>query len=75
MRAVSRASLLAVLPRVYRGGHLGHPAVLAVPTRQARIETDPVQPLVGDGEILDTTGPVRIGVRPGALRLVVGVAA
>lgn len=74
VRAVSRAALLGVLPRVYRGGHLGHPAVLAIPTRGARIATDPAEPLIGDGEIVApaATAPVRIGVRRDALRVVVG---
>lgn len=74
LRAIPRPALLALLPGVYRGSHLAHPAVVAISTRRARIETEPPQPLIGDGEPLErrATEPAIVSVRPGALRVVVG---
>ncbi|MER6675961.1 diacylglycerol kinase [Streptomyces sp. NPDC000983] len=64
----SRATLLRVFPRVYRGSHVGHPAVTVV--RAARVEIA-AEHITGyaDGEPL---GPLPLTARcvPGALRLV-----
>jgi diacylglycerol kinase (ATP) len=68
--AIPRAKLLALFPRIYRGTHVGHPAVRHLRVRSATVETD--RPLVvhGDGEPLAETGPgrpVRIEACPQAL--------
>lgn len=47
---VSRAVLLALLPRVYSGGHVRHPAVTIVRTRRAEITIDRPMTMYGGGE-------------------------
>ena len=75
VRKISRLTLLALLPRVFSGGHVGHPAVEIVRTRRARIRLDrEVRPAL-DGEIApEPTREVRLGVRPRALRVVTDTA-
>lgn len=64
----SRARVLALLPRLARGTHVGARDVLS--WRASHVEIEPVDPqrLLLDGETLGST-PVRVRVLPRALRL------
>ncbi len=83
VRALSRLQILAILPKLYRGRHLSHPAVEHFHARRVRIEESHrlprgeaihhlgVPPAIhGDGERLGSL-PVTIEVVPAALRLLV----
>jgi diacylglycerol kinase (ATP) len=76
VEGLSKATLLRIFPRVFRGTHVTHPAVHIVRTRQATIRSDrPLWPNA-DGEPL-ADSPVtelEISIRPAALRVVVGEA-
>ena len=69
---VSRLQLLGVFPRVYSGRHITHPAVTVLRTRGLTIEHSPVGPAppaaFADGERSGPL-PLRVEVRPGAVRL------
>ncbi len=65
---LGRLELLRWLPTVYRGRHLANPKVTTRPGRTIRIAASPPVPVHVDGESAGTT-PVRLSVRPGALRL------
>jgi YegS/Rv2252/BmrU family lipid kinase len=65
---LGRLELVRWLPAVYRGRHMAHPAVTTRPARVVTIETVTPVPVHLDGEVAGTT-PVRLAVRPGALRL------
>jgi diacylglycerol kinase (ATP) len=72
VRAISPLRLLWVLPRVYSGSHVSHPAVRVVRTRRVTVHSDRPMDLQADGEILGQvhTVPTRLEVLPGALRVV-----
>ncbi|MGN6699732.1 MAG: diacylglycerol/lipid kinase family protein [Thermomicrobiales bacterium] len=66
---VSRAALTTdLLPRVYRGAHLRHPAIHFARGAAVTIETSAPLPLETDGEIAGTT-PARFTLLPGALHV------
>lgn len=52
---LSRTSLLAALPKIYKGTHLFHPAVRHFKAREAKIKTWPEKALLPDGEICGST--------------------
>lgn len=64
---IGRIGLLRVLPKVYRGAHVDHPAVEFVRARRVRIEADDVV-AYADGERIGAL-PVEVEVAPGALRV------
>ncbi|MDR0504540.1 MAG: hypothetical protein LBG70_01855 [Bifidobacteriaceae bacterium] len=70
---LSRFGLIKVFPKVYRGGHLGHPAVRLVRGRMVLIEPNlacgahPPQAMA-DGEMLGPL-PLRCQVIPAAVRV------
>lgn len=68
LRAVGRAHLLALFPRIFSGSHVGHPRVFIGRAREVRIDPAEPSPLLGDGEVYGES-PVRVRVRPAALRL------
>jgi diacylglycerol kinase (ATP) len=72
VRDVSRPTILRVFPKVYRGGHIGHPAVLSRRARQVTVQADRPLPAYGDGERLRwlADGLLQIEVVPGALHVV-----
>jgi len=74
LRAIGRMALLRVFPRVYRGAHVGHPAVVTASTRDATIEIDRPEVWYADGEPLPNagTGATRVTVEPRRLRVVSG---
>jgi len=59
-----------LLPRVYRGSHLRHPAVHFARGTTITVEAEPPLPLELDGEIVGTT-PVTVTLRQSYLRLLV----
>ncbi|MEV0234376.1 YegS/Rv2252/BmrU family lipid kinase [Nonomuraea sp. NPDC050786] len=67
--AVSKAEFLRVFPSVYRGTHVGHPAVSVRRVRSVRLEAPDVV-AYADGERVGPA-PVHCEVRPGALRVIV----
>ena len=60
---VSRFSLMATLPKLFKGRHGENPAVNFYRGRQARVETRPAKGLLPDGEIFGKT-PTTIGILP-----------
>lgn len=66
----SRATLLRVFPRVYKGTHLSHPAVTTFRARSVRLEAPDVT-AYADGEPLGTL-PLSARLVPRAVRLLVG---
>jgi diacylglycerol kinase (ATP) len=64
-----RALLTSLLPRVYRGKHVGHPGVIHLTGSQATVQSTAGMPLELDGEQIGTT-PLMVGVLPGVLRVV-----
>lgn len=69
---LSRHELLGVFPRVYSGSHVRHPAVTILRARTVLLEHSPVGPVppaaCADGERIGPL-PLRVEVRPGAVRL------
>lgn len=72
VRRVSKLRLLGVFPRVYRGRHVGHPAVSIARVERLSVELDPAQPINADGEGLGSTAgaPLEVSVERGALGVV-----
>ncbi len=72
VKKVSRPTFLRVFPKVYKGAHLGHPAVFTVKTPWAHVRLGRPMHVYGDGERLVPVGPdgVRFEVVPGALAAV-----
>ncbi len=70
---IRRLELLRVFPGVYRGRHVGHPAVSIVRTRRAAIASDrPLAPWVDGEELVPPPGsPLRIELAAGALLVAV----
>ena len=67
----SRPETLALLPRVYSGGHLTSRKIRVVRCRNLSIEATPPASVHRDGELAGTT-PVEFGVIPGAISVVFG---
>lgn len=69
---ISRLQLLRVFPQVYRGTHVGHPAVKIVRTRRAHIRVDRNLVMFADGEPVAVAGStgVTVEVCAGCLRVV-----
>lgn len=71
VRRLSKPALLRVFPRVFRGTHVGHPAISIHRTPWVRMRFDPEAQLACDGEVL---GPLpaaglEFGLLPRALRV------
>ena len=73
VRDVSRFEVLRLLPRIYSGGHRGHPAVEMFSCSELTAEADASIQAHADGELIGDL-PIRVTVRPGALRCVMGPA-
>jgi diacylglycerol kinase (ATP) len=65
---VRRGTLLRILPRVFSGRHVSHPAVTLLSGRRLRIEGATSLELWGDGERVGSA-PYDVEVVPGALRI------
>lgn len=68
VKSVSRCDVVMILPRVFRGGHISHPAVSIHKVRALRIDADIPMPIWADGERVSQT-PAEISVEAGALKL------
>ncbi len=67
---LSRTRVLGLLPRVLKGTHLDHPAVVALRSRQVQIHASTPVVVHADGEILDLNATtVDVELLPGALRV------
>ncbi len=66
----SRLQLLKTLPRAYRGTHIRSSFVETRRSREFYVESDSPMDVYADGEALTTT-PVRFGIAPAKLRIVV----
>jgi diacylglycerol kinase family enzyme len=65
---ITKLDFVTTSPKLYKGGHVGHPRVEVVRSATVQIDADEPLPLELDGEQVGTT-PVRFEVVPGALRL------
>ena len=63
----SRATMLRMLPKVFDGGHVGHPQVEILRGRTVTVEGETMD-LVGDGEAIGAT-PITLEAVPGAIQL------
>ena len=69
VEAVSRSTMLRILPKVFRGQHVTHPAVRMFRTRSLSIETpDGPQWICADGEPMGET-PAHLEVKSHVLRV------
>ncbi len=68
LSGASRIETLAIFPRIYWGGHLGHPTVTTRSIAQLDIQTDGPQNFEADGELYRGHPPFRIEVVPRGLR-------
>lgn len=70
---LARRRLLRLLPKLYSGGHIGHPAVTVRRVHSVRIERSPgvgrpPPPALADGELVGHL-PLQCDIHPGALRV------
>ncbi len=72
--ALGRISMLALLAKIFRGGHLSHPKVHHHSVERLEVSSDKPIPVYADGERLFEVGPepVTVEVSPLALRVVRG---
>lgn len=69
LKQASKVNLMfSLLPRVYQGAHIGHPAVIATRGRRIEVECDRPTPLALDGEVTCAQAAI-ISVVPGALHV------
>ena len=64
---LSRRSLIATFPKIFKGTHGENPAVRFIRGKSASIYTEPPKTLLPDGEIFGTT-PTEITVLPGLVK-------
>lgn len=64
---LSRISLIATFPKIFKGTHGINPAVRFIKGKSAQIYTEPVKGLLPDGEMFGTT-PTEIKIHPGLVR-------
>lgn len=69
VKNLSRLEVLRLLPRLYTGGHVGHPAVEIVRCREVSADASGRVLCQADGEIVEAL-PARFAIRPAALRCV-----
>ena len=69
IEAATRRSLVAMIPRLRRGTHYGHPGVRTWRASHVRIDPAGASPVVADSTDLGS-GPVELTVVPGALEVV-----
>ena len=70
IRPVPRLEVLRMIPKTFKGNHVGHPAVSLQQTRRLEIESQEPLWLWADGERITQT-PATIEVVPGALPVLV----
>jgi len=67
---LGRAGILALLPRVMRGTHLGHPAVALFRGERVRMRWERPQPCHAEGEAAGEVAEFEIGMVPRSLRVI-----
>jgi YegS/Rv2252/BmrU family lipid kinase len=67
--AMSRGTLLATFPKIFKGTHVHHPAVTAATAREIVLELDGELDVMIDGELL-RIHPTRLEVIPKALQVI-----
>lgn len=60
---LSRVSLIATFPKIFKGTHGQNPAVRFIKGKSASVYTEPQKTLLPDGEIFGTT-PTEITILP-----------
>jgi diacylglycerol kinase (ATP) len=72
VRRISKLRLLAIFPRVYRGAHIGHPAIEVRSAVSLVASFGAPQLINADGEAAGRTGeaPLAVGIEPRALAVV-----
>jgi YegS/Rv2252/BmrU family lipid kinase len=65
---VTKLDFLTTSPRLYSGGHVGHPRIDVLRSAAVAVDAAAPLPVELDGEVAGTT-PVRFEVLPGGLRL------
>jgi YegS/Rv2252/BmrU family lipid kinase len=73
VKDLSRVAVLRILPKLYSGGHVRHPAVEMFRCRSVSADADVRVLCQADGEHVGEL-PVRFSIQPGALRCVTGPA-
>ena len=68
VKSVSRCDVVMILPKVFKGGHISHPAVSIHRVKGLKIETETPMPIWADGERVSQT-PAEISVEAGALNI------
>jgi diacylglycerol kinase (ATP) len=73
LRETSRSGLVRLLPRVYKGTHLTHPACCSFRAAQVRLSSRPRAVVYADGEPMpvETGSEITLRIDPGALRVAV----
>jgi YegS/Rv2252/BmrU family lipid kinase len=71
VKDLGRFELLRVVPKLYRGGHIGHPAVELYRCRALTADADARVLCHADGEPVGGS-PLRFGILPAALQCVTG---
>lgn len=66
---LSRLELIRVFPKVYRGNHVGHPAIRMFTAKKVRIEASDAMLAHGDGELVGST-PIVVEIKPAASYIV-----
>jgi diacylglycerol kinase family enzyme len=72
VRRAGRGRLLRVAPRILTGRHIELPEVQYCRASSLTLHSDPPRDVYADGEFVCRT-PVRVGVMPGALRVISSV--
>jgi diacylglycerol kinase (ATP) len=69
VRKLGRLAFLTAFPRVFKGSHISHPAVLHLEGKRIRLEPEDREPFLIDGELTPCRW-AEIEVLPGALRVI-----
>lgn len=51
---IPKRTIMAILPRLFKGTHIKHPAVRTFRTRHLTVESQPSTPIHADGEVIST---------------------
>ncbi len=68
-KEVNRRDIIHIFANVFKGKHVEHPKVKVFSGSEMKIETEPPQLLMADGELLGET-PMKLKVLPGALKII-----
>jgi diacylglycerol kinase family enzyme len=65
--SLSRRSLVATFPKIFKGTHVENPAVRIYRAKTASVRTDPPKTLLPDGELFGST-PAQVAIHPRLVR-------